>query len=256
MLPRRDIPLRGDSSIVPLKQTYARYWPCPRNLALRRSAPPFHRFLPADLRLRPTYGRRPLLRAQCFESAGPPALPEARYNQAHHDSWRRHPAPRRRRHHAPGLHDLRRRRSNLGGASARAPRRHRKPRRLAAWRIQPLLPRSRFAPARARHAGLLGDLLDAIASAAICAMSISLGGVFETPASASRNMVLQKGQAAPTTVAPVATNSSARSTLTRLPFSSPRNARPPPAPQQNDRSRERGGSITSPNLPITDRGSS
>ena len=43
-----------------------------------------------------------------------------------------------------------------------------------------------------------------MASAAIWAMSISLGGVFETPARASRNIVLQNGQAAPTALAPVA----------------------------------------------------
>ena len=53
-------------------------------------------------------------------------------------------------------------------------------------------------------------------------------------------MVLQNGQAAPITAAPVATSSSARSTFTRLPFSSPRNTSPPPAPQQNDRSRVAG----------------
>ncbi len=55
-------------------------------------------------------------------------------------------------------------------------------------------------------------------AAAICAISSSLGGVAETPASASRNMVLQNGQAAATTLAPVATNSSARSTLIALAF--------------------------------------
>ena len=53
--------------------------------------------------------------------------------------------------------------------------------------------------------------------------------------------------------APVAASSPARSTLTRFPFSSPRNIMPPPAPQQKDRARARGGSIT---LPITCRGSS
>ena len=58
-------------------------------------------------------------------------------------------------------------------------------------------------------------------------------------------MVLQNGQAAPTMSAPVATSSLARAWLTRLPVSSPRNTRPPPAPQQKDRSRARGGSMTS-----------
>ena len=43
--------------------------------------------------------------------------------------------------------------------------------------------------------------------AAICAMSISFGGVFEMPDNASRNMVLQNGQAAPTMLAPVSANS-------------------------------------------------
>src|SRR5213594_2330508 len=95
-----------------------------------------------------------------------------------------------------------------------------------------------------------------IAAAAICAMSNSFGGVAETCASASRNIVWQNGHAAPTTSAPVATSSSARSTLTRLPFSSPRKASPPPAPQQRERLRERGGSITSPASVATERGSS
>src|SRR5687767_9795820 len=76
-------------------------------------------------------------------------------------------------------------------------------------------------------------------AAAICAMSSSAGGVGDRLASASRNIVLQKGQAAPTTEAPVLTSCSARSTLTRLPFSSPRKASPPPAPQQNERSCDR-----------------
>ena len=44
--------------------------------------------------------------------------------------------------------------------------------------------------------------------------------------------------------APVAVSSSARSMFTRLPSSSPRNIIPPPAPQQNERSRARGGSTT------------
>ena len=57
--------------------------------------------------------------------------------------------------------------------------------------------------------------------------------------SASRNIVWQNGHAVPITSAPVPASSSARSTFTRLPFSSPRNICPPPAPQQNDRSRVR-----------------
>src|ERR1700687_1155446 len=81
---------------------------------------------------------------------------------------------------------------------------------------------------------LINYSLRSIAAAAICAMSSSFGGVFEIPESASRNMVLQNGQAAPMTVAPVATSSSARVTLTRCPDSSPRNASPPPAPQQKE----------------------
>src|SRR6185295_18224744 len=92
-------------------------------------------------------------------------------------------------------------------------------------------------------------------AAAIWAISSSFGGVADTCASASRNIVWQNGQAAPTIPAPVATSSSARSTLTRFPFSSPKNASPPPAPQQRERLRARGGSITSPASPATARGS-
>ena len=73
---------------------------------------------------------------------------------------------------------------------------------------------------------------------------------------AGGNIVWQKGHAAPTTPAPVATSSSARSTLTRFPFSSPRKANPPPAPQQRERLRARGGSMTSPASAATSRGSS
>ena len=47
----------------------------------------------------------------------------------------------------------------------------------------------------------------------------------------------------------------ARSMFTRLPFSSPRNIWPPPAPQQNERSRARAGSATSSHRAITSRGS-
>ena len=57
--------------------------------------------------------------------------------------------------------------------------------------------------------------------------------------------------------APVPTSSSARATFTRLPFSSPRNIWPPPAPQQNDRSRDRRGlHYRRRSAPITSRGSS
>src|SRR5260370_29914900 len=87
-------------------------------------------------------------------------------------------------------------------------------------------------------------------------MSSSFGGVLVKLDNASRNMVLQNGHAAPTMAAPVAANSSARSTLTRLPFSSPRNASPPPAPQQNDRSRARGGSTRFHDHAMTLRGAS
>src|SRR5258708_28434978 len=86
-------------------------------------------------------------------------------------------------------------------------------------------------------------------------MSSSFGGVFEIPESASRNIVLQNGQAAPTTVAPVATSSSARVTLTRCPASSPRNASPPPAPQQQERSLSRGGPRTLSDCPTPIAGS-
>jgi hypothetical protein len=57
---------------------------------------------------------------------------------------------------------------------------------------------------------------DSIEAAAICAMSSSLGGVWLIVPSASRNIVWQKGQAVPTTAAPVAASSVARSTFTRL----------------------------------------
>ncbi len=56
--------------------------------------------------------------------------------------------------------------------------------------------------------------------------------------------LLQNGHAVPTVAAPVAASPRARIWLTRWPVSSPRNTRPPPAPQQNDRSRARGGSTT------------
>ena len=84
-------------------------------------------------------------------------------------------------------------------------------------------------------------------------MSNSSGGAGEAVASASRSIELQKGQATPTTLAPVAINSWARTALTRLPFSSPRKNCPPPAPQQKLRPRARGGSIAEP---MTPRGSS
>ena len=47
-------------------------------------------------------------------------------------------------------------------------------------------------------------------AAAICAMSISFGAVGDRFASASRNIVLQNGHAAPTTSAPVSISSLAR----------------------------------------------
>jgi len=55
------------------------------------------------------------------------------------------------------------------------------------------------------------------------------------------NMVLQKGHAVATVPAPVAASSRARTWETRAsPFSSPRKASPPPAPQQKLRSWLRG----------------
>src|SRR5712691_10756749 len=110
-------------------------------------------------------------------------------------------------------------------------------------------------PVRLSHSGYSPGF-EGSDAAAICAISSSLGGASDTAASASRNIVLQNGQAAPTTLAPVATSSFARAWLTRSPFSSPRNASPPPAPQQKLRSLDRGGSITSPERAITARGSS
>ena len=62
-------------------------------------------------------------------------------------------------------------------------------------------------------------------------------------------MEAQNGQAAATVSAPVAISSSARAILMRLPFSSPRNICPPPAPQQNDLSRLRGASTRSADRP-------
>ena len=56
----------------------------------------------------------------------------------------------------------------------------------------------------------------------------------------SESMVRQNGQAVATVLAPVASASSTRSTLIRLPIRSSIHMRAPPAPQQNDRSAKRG----------------
>ena len=93
-------------------------------------------------------------------------------------------------------------------------------------------------------------------AAAICAISSNMGGVGETAVSASRNIVLQNGQAVPTMSAPVADNFFTLLWLTRSPVSSPKNAKPPPAPQQKLRSRVRGGSMILPHRPSTSHGSS
>src|SRR5262249_59418105 len=95
------------------------------------------------------------------------------------------------------------------------------PRRVAAGRVQPLFWGSGRASRGTGQPGMLGDLLMCSsvtpnAAAAICAISMSFGGVLDKPANASRNIVLQNGHAAPTTAAPVAASSSARVTLTRL----------------------------------------
>src|ERR1019366_2172727 len=76
------------------------------------------------------------------------------------------------------------------------------------------------------------------------AISRSWGGVAspEMAGRASRNMVLQKGQAVATVLAPVAASSRARTWETRSPVSSPRKASPPPAPPQKLRSWLRGAS--------------
>ena len=66
----------------------------------------------------------------------------------------------------------------------------------------------------------------------------SCGGASLVAASASRNMVLQNGQAVPTTSAPGSHQFLRATWLTRSPVSSPRNASPPPAPQQKLRSRD------------------
>ena len=74
---------------------------------------------------------------------------------------------------------------------------------------------------------------------------------------ASRNMVLQKGQAVATVWAPVAASSRARTWETRAsPSSSPRKASPPPAPQQKLRSWLRGASTRVACCAMTARGSS
>src|ERR1019366_6040213 len=65
-------------------------------------------------------------------------------------------------------------------------------------------------------------------AATICAMSSSFGGDCVSAPSASRNIDWQNGQAVPIVCAPVPSSSSARSTLMRLAFSSPRNIWPPP----------------------------
>ena len=87
-----------------------------------------------------------------------------------------------------------------------------------------------------------------------CAMSTSCGGASPVAARASRNMVLQKGHAVAMVVAPVATSSAARLWLTLWPDSSPRNARPPPAPQQKLRSWLRGASTSWPDWATMARG--
>src|SRR3954470_4823474 len=93
-------------------------------------------------------------------------------------------------------------------------------------------------------------------SAASCAISSKRGGSPGSEARESRSIVLQKGQAAPIVVSPVDASSLALAALTRSPVSSPRNTKPPPAPQQNPRSRERGGSTTLAERAITCLGSS
>ena len=92
-------------------------------------------------------------------------------------------------------------------------------------------------------------------SAAICAISSNFGPSGAICAKASRNIVLQNGQAAPKSERPCH-SCSARSMLTRLPSSSPRNTLPPPAPQQNERSRVRSGSYDRGRALDTSRGSS
>ncbi|GFJ79822.1 hypothetical protein Phou_040020 [Phytohabitans houttuyneae] len=57
-------------------------------------------------------------------------------------------------------------------------------------------------------------------------------------------MVWQKGQPTAIVLAPVASASSTRSTLMRLPIRSSIHMRAPPAPQQKDRSWFRGISVT------------
>ena len=93
-------------------------------------------------------------------------------------------------------------------------------------------------------------------AAAICAISSSFGGACGHRAERVAEHRLAERARRADHRRPVATSSSARSTFTRLPFSSPRNICPPPAPQQNDRSRDAAGSTTSADRPITVRGSS
>lgn len=76
------------------------------------------------------------------------------------------------------------------------------------------------------------------------------------PASAtpSRSIVEQNGQPTATVFAPVATASSARSRLTRLPSGSSSHILEPPAPQQKDCSALRGISVTSEKEPSSSLG--
>src|SRR5487761_1328365 len=83
---------------------------------------------------------------------------------------------------------------------------------------------------------LISDACVGKARAVNWAMSSNCGGASPIADSASRNIVLQNGQAVPTICAPVPASSAARTWLTRSPLSSPRKASPPPAPQQKLRS--------------------
>src|SRR2546423_6138259 len=69
-----------------------------------------------------------------------------------------------------------------------------------------------------------------------------------TPLTPSESIVRQNGQPTATVPAPVATASSTRSTLIRLPIRSSIHIRAPPAPQQKERSELRGISVIFPGL--------
>src|SRR5437879_1795469 len=102
--------------------------------------------------------------------------------------------------------------------------------------------RRRVDAAGAAAAGGQG-LIERSRTEATSTTSACPGAVELTP---SESIVRQNGQPTATVPAPVATASSTRSVLMRLPIRSSIHIRAPPAPQQNERSELRGISVTAP----------